>query len=96
MIIHRMSSDEWHKRNSAQVEKWRKAWAKRREQLRPQWERECQWHRHFVWFPVDVGYDKSAWLMFVERRIKYRSEMPEIRASWSLREFEYRLIQLRD
>lgn len=86
------TNEERHRKNSITVEKWRKAWAKKREKLRPQWERECEWHRHFAWWAVDISGDRTAWLEFVERRIKYRREMPTIGASWSLRVFEYREI----
>lgn len=81
-------------KNSAWVEKMRSDFSAQRERLRPQWEAECQWHPWFALLPVDVGsYEKPqiAWLHRVERRIEYRDEMPIIKASWSLRTFEFRL-----
>lgn len=95
MLFNRETPDSYHAKSSILVEKWRRSFAAKRERLRPRWEAECKWHPWFAWFAVDVGtYEKpqTAWLQMVGRRIKDRREMPAIAASWSLREFEYRIV----
>ena len=93
MIINRETPDQRHAKNFALVEKWKRSFAARRERLRPQWNSECEWHPWFAWFAVDVGtYEnpQTAWLQMVERRVKFRPEMPTTAAAWSLRDYEYR------
>ena len=94
MIFNQETPKSWHKKNAALVAKWELSFRDKKDLLRPQWEYECKWHQWFAWYAVTIGtYEKpqTAWMCWVERRIKYRGEMPTRAASWSLRTFEYRL-----
>jgi hypothetical protein len=58
---------------------------------RPQWERECSWHRWFAWYPVQTSPTNITWMGWVERRLGYsdRTTQPQW-YNWDIRHFEYR------
>lgn len=88
MIFKGETRDEWHAKNSARVDKWRRRDAPAIARIEARWRAECEWHPWFAWWPVEVGDGKTAWLQTVERRLKYRDK-PRIMAQWYIRTHEY-------